>query len=139
MNGWAVFFLGVIAVATLATAIMQIGLMVYTGRLMRRITAVVGELERELKPLAATANAIGRDAARVASLAVSQMERVDQVFATVATCAEETAATVHKTILGPARTGKALWAGLRATIAVLRYILGRQRKKRTEDEESLFI
>jgi hypothetical protein len=139
MNGWAVFFLGVIAVATLATAILQVGLIVYTGRLMRRLTAAVDEFERELKPLVATANAIGRDAARVASLAVSQMERADQLFASVATRVEETAATVQDTILGPAREGKALWAGLRTAIAVLLRIRGRSQEKRTEDEESLFI
>ena len=121
MNGWAVFFLGVIAVATLAMAIMQIGLILYTGRLVRRVTAMVDQIEGELKPLFASAHAITRDAARVASLAVSQME------------------TIQNTILAPAREGKALLAGLRAVIAVLRGLRNRPQEGRTEDEESLFI
>ena len=139
MSGWAVFFLGVIALATLATSVLQIGLFLYAGRLVRRLTDLVDEIHRELKPLLETANTIGRDAARVASLAVSQMERADRVFAHVATCLEETAALIQKTVLAPVRTGTALLAGLRAAIAVLRALRGRSRKKRTEDEETLFI
>ena len=139
MNGWAVFFLGVIALATLATAVLQIGLLLYAGRLVRRLTDLVDEIHRELKPLLEVANTIGRDAARVASRAVSQMERADRVFVNVAACLEETAALIQKTVLAPVRTGTALLAGLHAAIAVLRALRGRSRKKRTEDEETLFI
>ena len=139
MNGWAVFFLGVIAVATLITAVLQIGLIVYTGRLMRRLTAVVDELQRELKPLLASAHAIGRDAARAASLAVSQMERVDQLFASIAARVEAAAAALQDTILGPARDGKALWTALLAAIAALRHFRRSRQEKRPEEDPSLFI
>jgi hypothetical protein len=134
MNGWAVFFLGVIALATLVTAVLQIGLILYAGRLVRRLTDLADEIQRELKPLFAAANTIGRDAARVASLAVSQMERADRVFANVATCIEEMAVVVQKAVLG-----RALLDGLRAALAVLRRMRGRPRKKHAEDEETLFI
>lgn len=139
MNGWAVFFLGVIAVATLATAILQVALMLYAGRLARRITTLVDDLERELKPLFASANAVGRDAARVASLAVSQMERADHVFANVAAKVDETVAIVQRTIIAPAREGMALVAGLRAALAALRGVRGPAQEKRAEEEETLFI
>jgi hypothetical protein len=129
----------VIALATLVTAVLQIGLIVYTGRLMRRMTGLVEQIEQELKLLFGLANTIGRDAARVASLAVSQMERADRVFATVATRVEETAAAIQNIIMAPAREGKALLAGLRALIAALRSMRGREPEKDTEDDESLFI
>lgn len=136
MNGWAVFFLGVIAVATLATAVLQIGLIVYAGRLVHRLTDLMDEIQRELKPLVAAANTIGRDAAQVASLAVTQMERADRVFADLAICVEVTAAIVQKTVLAPIREGKALLAVLRAALAVLRGMRRRRGKKHGEDEEN---
>jgi uncharacterized protein (DUF1501 family) len=139
MNGWAVFFLGVIAVATLATAILQVALMLYAGRLARRITSLVSDLEGELKPLFASANAVGRDAARVASLAVSQMERADQMFANVAAKVDETVAIVQRTMIAPAREGMALLAGLRAALAAFRGLRGPAQEKRAEEEETLFI
>ena len=139
MNGWAVFFLGVIAVATLATALMQIGLIVYTGRLMRRVTGLVEQIDQELKLLFGVANTVGRDAAQVASLAVSQMERADRLFATLATRVEETAATIQNIVTAPAREGSALWAALRAAIAMLREMRGRRQEKGAEDDDSLFI
>lgn len=139
MSGWAVFFLGVIAVSTLATAILQIGLIVYTGRLMRRVAGLIEQIEHELQLLFTVANAIGRDAARVASLAVSQMEHADQLFATIASRVEETAAALQNIITVPAREGKALWALLRAVIAILRGMGSRQQEKGAEDDDSLFI
>lgn len=139
MTGWAVFFLGVIAVSTLATAILQVGLIVYTSRLMRRVAGLVEQIEQELQQLFAVANTIGRDAARVASLAVSQVERADQLFASIARRVEETAATIQDIVMVPAREGKALWALLRGLIALLRGVGGRESEKGTEDDESLFI
>ena len=139
MNLWAVFFLGVIAVATLATAVLQIGVILYAGRLARRLTDLADDIQRELKPLAAAANTIGRDAARVASLAVTQMERTDRLFADLAICIEATVAIVQRTVLAPVREGKALLAVLRAALAVFRGIRRRRREKHREDEETLFI
>ena len=139
MNGWAVFFLGVIAAATLVTAILQVALMLYAGRLARRIMGLVDDIERELKPLFASANAVGRDAARVASLAVSQMERADHLFASVAAKVEETVAIVQRTMIAPAREGMALMAGLRAALTALRGLRAPAREKRAEEDETLFI
>src|SRR5262245_43892504 len=66
--------LGVIAVATLAIAIAQIGVMVVAGLLARRIGRLTERLEREVAPLMGHLNAIGRDAARAASLAAAQVD-----------------------------------------------------------------
>jgi hypothetical protein len=139
MNGWAVFLLGVIAAATLVTAILQVALMLYARRLARRITGLVEDVERELKPLSGSANALGRDAARVASLAVSQMERADQLFANLAAKVEETVAIVQRTMIAPARESMALLAGLRAALAALRGPRAPGKERRAEEEETLFI
>ena len=60
MSSWAVFFLAIIALATLTTAVAQIGLMLYAGRLVRRLARVVDELDAELKALVASAAARSR-------------------------------------------------------------------------------
>src|SRR5437773_9701895 len=76
--------LAVIAVATLAIAIAQIGVMVVAGRLARRVERLTERLEREVAPLFGHLNAIGRDAARATSLAAVQVERADKVLADIA-------------------------------------------------------
>ena len=62
-------FLGIIAVATLVSAIVQVGVIVAAGLLVRRINRLANQVEQELKPLLTHLNAIGRDATRAASLA----------------------------------------------------------------------
>jgi hypothetical protein len=137
VNGWALFFLGVIAVATLGTAIVQIGLVVYAGRLARRLTRMVDDFERELKPLLGSANAIGRDAARATALAVAQVERADRLFGDLAMRIDETIYTVQQIIIAPAREWVAILSGLRTAVGVFRGF--RADRKRADDEEALFI
>ena len=57
MNTWTVVFLGIIAVATLATAIVQVGVCVAAGLLTRRLGRLVDEVEREVKPILGHVNA----------------------------------------------------------------------------------
>ena len=73
MSVWGEVFLGIIAVATLATAIVQIGVLVAAGRAAKRVDRLADRVERELTPLFASLNAIGQDAARAASLATAQV------------------------------------------------------------------
>jgi hypothetical protein len=137
VNGWALFFLGVIAVATLGTAIVQVGIVVYAGRLARRLTRMVDDVDRELKPLLGSANAIGRDAARATALAVAQVERADRLFGDLAMRIDETLHTVQQIIIAPAREWVAILTGLRTAVGVFRGF--RSDQKRAEDEEALFI
>ena len=62
VTDWTEIFLGVIAVATLAMAIVQIGVIVAAGLLARRAVAAGRPGRAELKPLFGHLNAIGRDA-----------------------------------------------------------------------------
>jgi hypothetical protein len=134
-------FLGVIAVATLAIAIAQIGVMVVAGRLARRVERLAEQIDRDLKPLFGHLNAIGRDASRAAALATAQVERADQLFSDLAGRIELTLNTLQSTMGAPAREGRALLAGLRAAIQALRELRqdGRARQSRSDDEDALFI
>jgi hypothetical protein len=149
VSDWASVFLGVIALATLATAVMQIVVLVAAGRLARRIERFVDHTEQELKPIMGHLDAIGRDASRAASLATAQVERADRVITTqveradrvLATLVDrlgETLDTIQTAVTRPAREGAALLAGLRAALGILRE-KGARSRSRADDEKALFI
>ena len=58
MSTWPVVFLGIIAVATLATAIVQVGLLLEAGRLTRRLGRFVDDVEQEVKPIIGHLNSV---------------------------------------------------------------------------------
>jgi hypothetical protein len=137
---WTDIFLGVIAVATLITSILQVGVLVAAGRLAMRLMRLVDRLEREMKPLFGHLDAIGRDAARATSLAAAQVERADGLFADLAQRAESAMDSVQRAAGMPAREGAAILAGFRAALSTLRNMQGtRPRRARGEDEDALFV
>ena len=141
MNPWSDVFLGIIAVATLAIAITQIAVIVAAGRLARRVERLADQLEREVEPLFAHLDAIGRDAARAAALATQQVERADRVFADLA-MRLETALDNAQTALGkPVREGRALLSAFKAAVQAVRDMRHgtRSRSRRNEDDDALFI
>jgi hypothetical protein len=137
---WSQIFLGVIALATLTTAIVQVGVLIAAGLLARRIERLVDKVENDLQPVFAHVNAIGRDAARAVSIATAQIERADHLFNDLAQKVEETVASVQATIVTPAREGMALLKALRAALDVVREARRHGRARhRAEDEDALFI
>src|SRR6185295_3167093 len=107
----------------------------------RRLSRFVDQVERDLRPIIAHVDAIGRDAARAASLAVAQVERVDRLFTDVARRIEQTVASCQGTLAVPAREGRSWLNAFRAGLAAIRELrtYARARKARTEDDDALFI
>jgi methyl-accepting chemotaxis protein len=137
---WAEVSLGVIALATLTMALVQVSVIVYGWMLARRISRLVGQIEHEMKPLADSLNAMARDAARATALAASQVERVDRLFTELTTKIEHTASTIQKSIVSPLREGAAVMTGIRAAIEVFRDLTrSRSARGRNEEEDALFI
>jgi hypothetical protein len=138
---WAEVFLGVIALATLTMAAIQVGVIVYGITVARRVNQLLTQVEQELKPLAASVNTIARDAARISSLAAGQVERVDRLVTDLTARIEQTASTVQDAILKPLREGAAIMSGVKAVIDVFRELTGRSgvNRPRKEDEDALFI
>jgi hypothetical protein len=138
---WAQFFLGVIAAATLVMASIQIGVILYGWMLARRISRLVAEIEREVKPLTDSLNAMARDAARATALAVDRVERVDQLFGDLAIRLEHAVSTLQRGIAIPLRDGAAVMTGLRTTLEVFRELTRRSSpaRARAEEEDALFI
>ncbi|MCM3880766.1 MAG: hypothetical protein ND807_11725 [Vicinamibacterales bacterium] len=141
MSFWAEVSLGVIAVATMAMALMQVGAAVCGWVLARRIARLVGQIEHEMKPLADNLNAVARDAARATALAAVQVERVDRLVGDLAEKIDETASTIQRAVIAPIRDGAALMAGLRTVLELFRELSKGARAARAgrDEEDALFI
>jgi hypothetical protein len=139
VNDSANTWLGIIAVATLLIALVQIGVLVAAGLLARRLGRLANDIERELKPMFEHLNAIGRDAARAAALATAQVERADRLFADLTVRVEQGLISVQQVVSGPAREGAALWSALRAAFKAFRAPRSRRKRSGADDEDALFI
>ena len=139
MNTWSVVFLGVIAIATLATAVVQIWLLVAAERLARQMGRFIDDVERDVKPIIGHLNSVSRDASRAAAIAVSQVERVDALVSDVAAKIDQTITTIHSAIATPAREGRAWVVGVQAVIAAIREFRSSPRAPRRDEEDGLFI
>lgn len=140
MSDWGTIFLGVIAVATLATAIVQIGVLVAAARVAKRAGRLMDRIEQEVRPILGHLNAIGQDASRAAALAAVQVERADHAFAMLVDRLEATLDTLQTTVARPAREAAAVMAGVRTAINFLREVRAGRARARSEDhEDALFI
>ena len=140
MNTWSVVFLGIIAVATLTTAIFQVGFLVAAGRLTRRLGRFVDDVEQDVRPIIGNLNSVSRDASRAAAIAVAQVERVDAMVSDVASKIDQTITTIHSAIVKPAREGRAWVLGFQAMMAAIREFRSTPSRPRGRDEDDgLFI
>ncbi len=137
MSDRAEVFLGIIAFATLATAIVQIGVLIAASRLARRIGRLTTQVEQEIQPLFRHLDALGQEASRTAALATAQVERADALFADLARRLEAAMGSVQHTLAAPARETAALLRGLQAALLAIRR--GRTRRAGADDEDALFI
>jgi hypothetical protein len=143
VSTWSVVFLGIIALSTLMMAVIQVGAIIYSARLARRIETLLGRLENDIKPMLDRLTTISAEAARMSALATAQVERVDQLFADVQQRTEQIMTVVQQAIVTPAREGAALFSALRSTFAALRGLKTNGRQQRpahgVEEDDALFI
>jgi hypothetical protein len=146
VSTWSVVFLGVIALSTLMMAVIQVGAIIYSARLARRLETLLGRLETDVKPLLERVTVISTEAARMSTLATAQVERVDQLFAEIQQRTEHVMTVVQQAIITPAREGAALFGALRSTFAAIRGLkstngAGRQQRppRGVEEDDALFI
>lgn len=142
MSVWAEIFLGAIALATVVMAAIQVGAILYAGRLAMRVDRMIDRVEQELRPLFATLTTISQDAARATALAVTQVERADHLMADFTQRAEQTMALVQHAVVTPARHGVAIFGGIRAALAALLEVRSKAApagRGRSDEEDALFI
>jgi hypothetical protein len=133
-------FLGVIAVATLVMALIQLGAIVAILRVARQAQQTLAEVHREVRPLIAKVTTVADEASRTATIATAQAEKIDRLLTDLAVRVDQTAGVVQQAIITPAREGMAIVAALKAGFGALRGFRERPRHGRAADEEDpLFI
>ena len=116
MTDTAELFLGIIAFSVMVMALIQIGA-IYAGiRLARRVDQLAVQMDQEIKPLIANLTALSSEAARAASLAAKQAERLDRVFGELVQRVDTTLAAAEEFVTGPARQGMAIMLRLNRVI-----------------------
>ena len=134
-------FLGVIAVAVLVMAVIQVAAIVFAMSAARRIGQAADRLEQDLRPVMHNLQTMTAEAARVTNLAAAQMERADRMFADLSRRAEQVMAVVPS-LLGPAGKGIAFLNGLKAALAAIHELRRSSRRRGAahgEEEDALFI
>lgn len=137
-------FLGIIAVSVLVMAAIQAVAMVAGARLIRRVDRITEQIEQEIKPLITRLTDVAGEAAKSASLASKQVERVDRMFSDVAARVDETLSVAQQFVQGPARNGMAILSGVQAAVSAFRGFREASRRRKdarpgVDDEDSLFI
>lgn len=138
-------FLGIIALAVVVMAAIQVAAIFAGIRLARRVDALATQIDQEIKPLIANLTKLSSEAAHAASLAARQAERLDRVFGELIGRVDKTLAAAHEFVTGPARQGMAIMAGAKAVIDAFRGLREASRRRTTasrpvvDEEESLFI
>jgi hypothetical protein len=112
--------LAIIAAGTVATAVVQVGLIVAALRFAKRMTAAVDRIEDATRPLLARFDDVALEAIRSLAAARDQMNRLERMTADVVGRIDQTVRLAQTCLLVPARQGVALLAGARAMMQVFR-------------------
>ena len=135
-------FLGIIALAVVVMAVVQVIVLVFLVRLAGRVDALSARVETELAPLAERLRAVAENLHHASSLAAVQVERVDRLLASVSRRTEETLGIVQHAIVAPVRELMAVIAAVRGVTAAVRGLRGGDGSKsasRFDEEDPLFI
>ena len=136
-------FLGIIAVAVLVMAMIQVAAMVFATRAARRVGDAVTRFERDVKPIVANLQVMSSEAARASTVAAAQVQRAEQLITDLTARVDRTAAILQSSIVAPAREGFAVVQGIIAAFAALRGgsrpTEPPKRPAPAEEEDPLFI
>jgi len=131
--------LGLIAVATLAMAAVQVGLVIVAVRLARQVQDLRASLDGEIRPLILNLSAASNNVVRVTELAVMQVQRVDRLFGDLAHRVDDATRLVQSTLLAPLREGRALLAAVGAALGAMRDMRPIREEPLPADDDPLFI
>ena len=144
MSSTGELFLGIIALAVVVMAAIQVAAIFAGIRLARRVDQLATQMDQEIKPLIANLSALSSEAARAASLAARHAERLDKVFGEMVDRVDKTLDAAQEFVTGPARQGMAIMTGVKAVIDSFRTLREASRRRNAprpamDEEESLFI
>ena len=135
-------YLGIIAVAVLVMAVIQVAAVVLAARTVKRVDRLADRLEQDLRPIMANLQHATSEVARASSLAATQFERADRLFTDLGARAEQILVAVQDTLITPAREGFAWLAGLKAALSAFRELRESARPAApavVDEDDALFI
>jgi hypothetical protein len=153
MESWGIFFLGVIALASVVQAGFLIGLAVFGRRVARRVDELQTKLDKDITPALENFTRVSRAAAEISDLATLQARRLDLVLADTIDKVEEATAVIQQFVVRPLKPVGGILAflkGLQRGMDVY-HLLGGQggrsapsgpppkHRRNHEDDEHLFI
>ena len=101
MESWGIFFLGVIALASVVQAGFLIGLVVFGLRLARRMDELQLRLDKDITPALENFTRVSRAAAEISDLATLQARRLDLLLADTIEKIEETTGLIQQFVVRP--------------------------------------
>jgi hypothetical protein len=113
-------FLGVIAVATLVMALVQVGVLVAGIIAVKRMNEVLVRVEDSARPVLAHVDDLVVDATASLAAMRTQLDRVERQAVHVLTRTDQAVQRVQEYVVAPAREGIALAAGARALFGAFR-------------------
>jgi hypothetical protein len=131
--------LGLIAVATLVMAAVQVGLVIVAVRLGRQVQDLRASLDGEIRPLILNLSAASNNVVRATELAVTQVQRVDRLLGDLAHRVDDATRLVQSTLLAPLREGRALLAAVGAALGAMRDMRPTREEPLPADDDPLFI
>ena len=134
-------YLGIIAVAVAAMAVIQVAAVVVALRTARRVGDAVSRFEEDVRPIVTNLKSMSVDAARTASIASAQAQRAEHLIGDLTARVNHTMAAVEATVMTPAREAYAVVQGLLGALSAFRDGPSRpsRRQATSEEEDSLFI
>jgi hypothetical protein len=132
--------LGIIAVAVLVMAILQVIAAILAAKAARRIADAISRFDTDFRPIVSNLHQITADAARATSLAAAQVERIDRVMSDVSRHVEQTAKAIPL-LVESARDGFTVLGGLKAVVSAFREMRRARDQKpvSVDEEDALFI
>ena len=148
MSEWSGIFLGIIAVATLVMALIQVGAIIAVLKIAkqaqevaRQAQEVLASVHGDVKPLLVKASAIADEASKTATIASAQAEKVNKMVTDLTRRVDETSTLVQHAIVTPAREGIAIVAAIKAALTTFTGLGGFRGRpgRHSEEDDALFI
>ena len=134
-------FLGIIALAVLVMAVIQVTAILFATRAARRLGEAVSRLEQGVQPIVANLQKVSADAARASESAAAQVERAGKLLEDVGSRLDNTLTSLQENVVAPARDAFAFMQNLKSVLAMFRSGGGAARTRSTpgDEEDALFI
>jgi hypothetical protein len=148
MESWGVFFLGLIALATLAQAGFLVAMAFSARRVAARVDEIQRQLDRDIRPALDNLTRVTRNIGEISDRVVLRARRVDDAVSDVMREIDATVRSLRRTAresFGPLVDVAAFFKGVRRAIEVYYQLRGFDRQRRgsgrryAEDDEHLFI